>query len=78
MRTRAERRHNNQRVKRKFYKSLINMDWYDKEWAEWRANFYNTRKPCACWMCRNPRRQWGKRTLQEMKHGYEGKNPLYY
>lgn len=27
----------------------------------------NTRTPCSCYMCCNPRRH-GKRTIQEMKH----------
>lgn len=67
MKTRAERRHHNERVKHKFYKSLLQMDWYDKEDAIHRAHFYDTRHPCSCYMCGNPRKAWKDKTMQEKK-----------
>ena len=69
MRTRAERRANNERVKQKFLKGLLNWGWgFDNEWCHTYATTnYNTRKPCSCWMCGNPRKLWKQKTMQERK-----------
>ena len=72
MRTRAERRANNKRVKHNFLKGLLSWGWgFDDEWCDqWSARNYNNRKPCSCWMCGNPRKVFkGKEkiTMQERK-----------
>ena len=69
MRTRAERRANNKRVKKKFLKGLLSWGWgFDEDWCHKYANEnYNNRKACSCWMCRNPRKVWNEKTMQERK-----------
>lgn len=54
-RTRAERRHHHRRMKNKVKKYDIVTQW-PSEYTEDRASRYaETRKPCSCDMCRNPR-----------------------
>lgn len=78
MRTRDWRRHQSKRVKRNFLKGLLNYGYYgmDDDWVDWyhRQN-YNNRKPCACWMCRNPRK-YKELTLKEVKANIEYKEEI--
>ena len=73
MRTRAERRTNNERVKSNFLRSLKEWTYcgMDEDWRLWYGTTnYNNRKPCSCWMCRNPRKTFKgneKITIQERK-----------
>ena len=75
MRTRAERRANNKRVKRNFLKGLLRWGWgMDDEWCHTYSNEnYNNRKACSCLMCRNPRRVWNEKTIQERKELSRGR-----
>jgi len=36
-------------------------------WCENPAKYANHLASCSCWMCGNPRKYLGERTLQEMK-----------
>lgn len=70
MRTRAWRRAQNKRVKNKFYHILKKWGWWSTDienYARERSKFYNTRCPCSCYMCGNPRKLWKDKTIQEKK-----------
>lgn len=67
---RAERRHHNERVKAKFKRrERIHPYWTsDGEADDHGAGIYaNHGCSCSCWMCGNPRRHRGEKTIQERK-----------
>jgi len=69
MRTRAERRKHKQRMKRKAEKIVRLEGWTDEEYIQHRANkIAANRTPCSCHMCGNPRKIWGQKTIQEIRH----------
>lgn len=67
-RTRAERRHHHQRMRQRT-ENFLDFKFY----KEFDAQAFDhqvcrrteTRKPCSCEMCGNPRKHWKERTLQE-------------
>jgi hypothetical protein len=62
---RAKRRHDDNRLLKKsvfFCKNVMMRS--DEKYARKRRD---TRKPCSCWMCGNPRRVYGTKTMQEQK-----------
>ena len=78
--TRAERRHHHQRMldrvksfhwlKKKFWNgSEDERELHLKKIAE-------TRHPCSCHMCGNPRKHWKDKTMQE--HRFEEKMKTYW
>ena len=70
MRTRAERRHHHTRMLEKVKKFFMyqNYFWSEEEKLEHQRKVAETRKPCSCWMCGNPRRhQKDKKTMQEKR-----------
>jgi hypothetical protein len=62
MRSRALRRHHEERIKRrvKEYYSGVH-----KDDARRVGQMAHARKLCSCWMCGNPRRYFNEPTLQE-------------
>lgn len=69
MRTRAERRHHNKRVKDNFSK-VINESWgsMSDDWKDWWVpRNFNNRKNCSCLMCGNPRKTFKQKTLKEIQ-----------
>ena len=64
MKSRALRRHHEQRMKQR----VAN---YYGGYARWspraRGILAHSRTPCSCWMCGNPRRHLGERSLQERR-----------
>ena len=70
---RAFRRHHYKRRKEAVKKLWKNNDWnIDKDYAA-QGKYANTRKPCNCWVCRNPRKL-GKISLQEKRNIIKEKN----
>lgn len=69
-RTRAERRHHEQRMKARFYrKQKLSPAWATNEHN---AGLYaNHGCDCSCAMCGNPRRHFGERTIQELRKGFD-------
>ncbi|MDX5935681.1 hypothetical protein [Acidithiobacillus thiooxidans] len=62
---RAIRRHHRYRLQR-------NRRYYwDKDGLtdnpRWFGKVIDTPTPCSCWMCGNPRRYFGEKTLQELR-----------
>jgi len=53
----AQQIHHAQRIKHKRKKLVL----------ERRHTAYRTPKHCSCWMCGNPRKWFGKRTVQERR-----------
>lgn len=69
MRTRAERRKHEVRMKRKAEKIVRLEGWTDEEYIQHRANkIAKNRTACSCLMCGNPRKFWGHKTIQELRH----------
>ena len=69
MRTRAERRKHKQRMKKKALKIVRIEGWTDEEYIAHRVRkLAETRTPCSCVMCGNPRKLWGQKTIQELRH----------
>ena len=64
MQSRALRRHHDQRVKQRVAGYHGGVARHD---AQARGRLAQTRTPCSCWMCGNPRRYQGERTLQERR-----------
>ena len=64
---RANRRHHRHRLwcNRRFHwgRDLAGADENSKS----RGKAVDTPTPCSCWMCGNPRRHFGKKTLQELR-----------
>ncbi|EGQ60392.1 hypothetical protein GGI1_00135 [Acidithiobacillus sp. GGI-221] len=64
---RAMRRHHRYRLyhNRRFHwgRDLAESDENPKT----RGRVVNTPTPCSCWMCGNPRRHFGEKTLQELR-----------
>lgn len=73
MRTRAERRHHHKRMLEKvksfsIYKYFF---WSEDSKLRHQKKVAETRKPCSCWMCGNPRRYFkDKKTMQEKRQEY--------
>ena len=73
--SRAERRHHHNRMIDKVKK----FDWLSPKywfWTEEERQLHikkmaETRKPCSCYMCGNPRKHWKDKTMQE--HRFEEK-----
>lgn len=63
---RAKRRHDDDRFlkKSKFICQNVFSN-YDDKYARRRRD---TRVPCSCWMCGNPRKFYGSKTIQEKKN----------
>ena len=73
MRTRSERRHHHQRMidKVKNFVWLKSKFWNGSEEKRLAhiKKMAETRKPCSCWMCGNPRKhQKDKKTMQEKRY----------
>lgn len=78
MRTRAERRHHHRRMMNKVKKYSIVTAW-PEEYADRRAKkFAETRKPCSCDGCGNPRHsvmsKSERKTMQERRMDEYEKN----
>jgi len=70
MKTRAERRHHEQRMRakvRKNYEVQQHRQFGEDHYKEVIARRATTRKPCSCWMCGNPRKFFGEKTIQEKR-----------
>ncbi len=65
---RAMRRHHRHRLlrNRRFHwgRDLTESD----ESPRHRGKVIDTPTPCSCWMCGNPRKYFGEKTLQELRH----------
>lgn len=67
--SRAERRHHHHRMLEKvkdfsFYKYG---SWSEEEKLQHQKRMAETRKPCSCYMCGNPRKHWKDDTMQEKR-----------
>jgi hypothetical protein len=67
--SRAERRHHHHRMLEKvkdfsFYKYGI---WDEEEKLRHQRKVAETRTPCSCDMCGNPRKHWKDKTMQEKR-----------
>ncbi len=70
MRTRAERRHHHERMKQKVSKFhwIKRWFWGEESREQHIRRMAETRTPCSCHMCGNPRRhQKDKLTMQEKR-----------
>lgn len=67
--TRAQRRHDNRRIKSRFYEIQKTRphEWRQDVSARSAGIFANHGKTCSCFMCGNPRRFWGDLTVQEKR-----------
>jgi len=61
-RKRALRRHQRDRIRRYIERVLTPVGFVPRELV---CKHINTRVPCSCWMCGNPRRYFHERTRQE-------------
>lgn len=64
MSTRALRRHHEERIKRRVARYY---GGYARENSRDIGRIAHARRQCSCWLCGNPRRSLGERTLQERK-----------
>lgn len=78
MSKRAERRHHYERRKRAVSRMFRHVwsDSKDMDRPEVLGRWADTRKPCSCYACGNPRRHFNEPTVQELraptaKHGAE-------
>lgn len=71
MRTRAERRHHHDRMLKKaensFWCKAIKQFVTEDEYHIRIAKLSETRAPCSCHMCGNPRKYFNTKTLQEIR-----------
>ena len=69
MRTRSERRHHHQRMLNKVKNFGWLKSWFGTEEIreEHIRQITETRKPCSCHMCGNPRKHFKQKTLQEKR-----------
>lgn len=67
--SRAERRHHHDRMKQKVSKFYWIKNWFGTEESreEHIRQMAETRKPCSCLMCGNPRKHWKDKTMQEKR-----------
>ena len=65
---RAQRRHQKNRIRAK-RKGYLVVDCLQEPDANQRhlGMLIKTPKPCSCWMCGNPRKHFGEKSLQERK-----------
>lgn len=67
--SRAERRHNHERMidkVKKFWWIQADKYWGSEERRQKHIRkMSETRKPCSCYMCGNPRKHWKDKTVQE-------------
>jgi len=67
-RTRAERRHHHNRMKKRT-EEFRDLDYYretdPEKFAEQVCRRAENRQRCSCHMCGNPRKHWKEKTLQE-------------
>ena len=72
MRNRAERRHHHKRMMEKVKSfSIYNyFFWTEDKKTRHQKKLAETRKPCSCWMCGNPRRHFKSKTMQEKRQEY--------
>lgn len=63
----SERRHHYQRRKKATIKLWKSLGWNIDKFPNRVGIYANTRKPCSCFICGNPRRKLGELTLQEKK-----------
>jgi hypothetical protein len=70
MRGRAYRRHQRERIKQRVQRYY---GGYARGSTRHVGRLAETRTPCSCWMCGNPRRYWRERTLQERRARQEGR-----
>ena len=64
---RAYRRHQRLRMLDRALGSLMFSDFSDEARKYWASRKFNHLKGCSCWMCGNPRRYLGERTIQERR-----------
>ena len=69
MRSRAERRHHHDRMKQKVSRFHWIKNWFGSKESreEHIRQMTETRKPCSCYMCGNPRKHWNDITIQEKR-----------
>jgi hypothetical protein len=67
--SRADRRHHHDRMKQKVSKFYWIKKWFGTEESreEHIRQMAETRKPCSCYMCGNPRKHWKDKTMQEKR-----------
>lgn len=73
----AQRRHHAERMKRKLRRKEKAAPYWtsDGEPDKRAAGLYaNHGCNCSCWMCGNPRRKQGKKTIQELKADQDYEN----
>lgn len=88
VRTRALRRHHNERIKAKRRKQ-------EKDFYPWKSNtgyslvedekkvktregkLFHTPKSCSCWMCGNPRKYFNQKTFKEINADLKIKEELF-
>jgi hypothetical protein len=69
--TRSERRHHHKRMIEKVknfpYMRSLTLEWYGTEKSREKhiLKLSETRTPCSCWMCGNPRRKLKQKSLKE-------------
>jgi len=69
--SRAERRHNHERMIDKVKKfRFVLPEFYNGDEEKRQRHIRKmaeTRKPCSCFMCGNPRKHWKDKTMQEKR-----------
>ncbi len=71
MRNRAQRRHYRQRAEARARKIIRGWRVPPSFVEDKVVRLADNLQCCSCWMCQNPRRVWGHRTLQEHRWCYE-------
>jgi hypothetical protein len=67
--SRADRRHHHQRMLNRVKKFFWYKNWFSGEEhkEQHQKRMTETRKPCSCHMCGNPRRMFKEKTMQEKR-----------
>lgn len=73
MKTRAERRHHHERMmnKVKQFGLYDSFSGDEEEKIEHQRKMTETRKPCSCWMCGNPRKHSKDKYTMQEKRAFE-------
>ncbi len=67
MKRSIRRHHRARRIKAEYKKWLYTFDGDCDQATAHSRRTHSLRTPCSCYMCGNPRKHWGKETIQEQK-----------
>lgn len=71
---RANRRHHTERMKARYFRKERLRPYWRCDEAKAAGIYANHGCNCSCWMCGNPRRKLGERTMQERRRSAVSKH----